>query len=396
MRESVHLDAAHLDAALLDAALLDAAMSRALDLARRGPVTTSNPQVGCVFLDASGRIVAEGWHRGSGTPHAEIDALAHLPREWHGRESELTAVVTLEPCNHRGKTGPCAAELAARKVAAVVWALDDPNPRAAGGSTTLTAAGIPTKRGVRAPEARSMLSWWLASQPTPHAEGGALERPHVTLKWAQSLDGRAAANDGSSQWITGPEARADVHRRRAEADAIAIGTGTLLADDPALTARDARGDLLVPAATQPVPVVFGDREIPAHARINAHPALAARGLDGPLRYAPASVDASGQTPQFLRESLSDLHSMGYQYLFVEGGPRLQSALLEAGVVDRVIVYVAPVLLGGAGLAIAEAGVATLADRWNLGEMRTTQFGPDVCFDARVIERKEPEHVHRAR
>ena len=212
------------------------AMQHALALAQNGPRGV-NPQVGAVILSRDGEVLAEGWHRGAGTSHAEIDALSKLAP---GAARGATAVVTLEPCNHHGRTGPCSEALIAAGVARVVYAIADPGERSAGGGDRLRAAGVDVDSGVLADEATALLSSWLTVQR--------LDRPHVTVKWAQSLDGRAAASDGTSQWITGPAARADVHRRRAEADAIVAGTGTVLADDPALTARTADGSLLRPPA----------------------------------------------------------------------------------------------------------------------------------------------------
>lgn len=197
------------------------------------------------------------------------------------------------------------------------------------------------------------------------------------MKWAQSLDGRAAAADGTSQWITGPEARADVHRRRAEADAILVGTGTVLADDPALTARNDSGDLLVPPRLQPMPVVIGNREIPEAAQVWRHPALAANGYSAPLHY----------RNQSLRDMIADLRRAGFHRLFVEGGPTLQNALLGAGLVDRVLIYFAPTLLGGPGLAIRDIGVATLAERVDLTQVRATWLGDDTLIEGEVGKRR---------
>src|SRR5690606_38461205 len=211
------------DTAVRDTAY-DAAMRRALELAERGPVTGGNPQVGCVLLDDAGRIVAEGWHRGAGTPHAEVDALSHLT-DARG----LTAVVTLEPCNHTGRTGPCSEALVAAGIARVVYAVSDPGRVSAGGAARLRAGGVEVIPGVLAAEAAELLPVWL----TAAARG----RPWVTVKWASTLDGRAAAADGTSQWITGTAARQRVHEQRAASDVILVGTGTVFADDPALTAR---------------------------------------------------------------------------------------------------------------------------------------------------------------
>ena len=357
------------------------AMRRALALARRGPAGNPNPQVGCVILDPEGRIVSEGWHRGAGTPHAEVDALSRVPAEWRDRARELTAVVTLEPCNHTGRTGPCAVALStfgtgdAPGIGSVVYALGDPGDASSGGAATLRDAGIEVTSGVLSGEARALLAPWLDRQLADRGAArppvAAAPRPRVTVKWAQTLDGRAAAADGSSQWITGAEARADVHRRRAEADAILVGTGTLLADDPALTARTESGALLVPAPEQPVPVVLGRRDIPASARARRHPALAPQGLDAPLQYPGDDLAAA----------LADLHARGYRRLFVEGGPAIASALLAADMVDEVLVYVAPSLLGGPRTALGDIGVASMPEIRHLRRVRTTQLGADLLISA---------------
>ncbi len=364
--------------------LLSSAMRRTLALAGRGPAGDLNPRVGCVLLDPEGRIVAEGWHRGSGTAHAEVDALAHLPAEWRDRGAELTAVVSLEPCNHTGRTGPCARALIDAGIGAVAYGLDDPGDASAGGAATLRAAGVAVRGGLLAGEVRASVEDWLAAQQHAElrAEGTsgivAVRRPRVIAKWAQTLDGRAAAADGSSQWITGPAARADVHRRRAEADAILVGTGTLLADDPSLTARDAAGELLVPADSQPVPVVLGHRPIPVGARIDAHPALAARGIDAPIR-----LDG-----EHLAEDLASLSEHGIGSVFVEGGPTIVSALLAAGLVDELLVYVAPALLGGPRHAIGDLGVSNMAGILRLATVERIALGPDLLIRLTIEPRTE--------
>lgn len=378
---------------MLDRELLESAMRRALALARRSPLGNPNPQVGCVIVDTEGRIVAEGWHRGAGTTHAEVDALTRLPAEWAARARELTAVVTLEPCNHTGRTGPCAQQLAEAGIGAVAYSIADPSVRAGGGAQTLREAGIEVIDGVLAAEGRALAAPWLTLQPDaePDAEpaaGTAAEpgratthespRPRVTVKWAQTLDGRAAAADGSSQWITGEAARADVHRQRAAADAILVGTGTLLADDPALTARGADGGLLVPADAQPIPVVLGRRAIPAGAAIRRHPALAAHGLAEPIRF-------DGDDPA---RHLADLHERGIRHLFVEGGPTIASALLAAGLVDDVLVYVAPALLGGPRLALGDLGITGIGGILPLTGAAVERLGPDLRLTAAIDHRKE--------
>jgi diaminohydroxyphosphoribosylaminopyrimidine deaminase/5-amino-6-(5-phosphoribosylamino)uracil reductase len=205
---------------------------------------------------------------------------------------------------------------------------------------------------VDADGARALIGPWITA--------ARLGRPHVTVKWAQSLDGRAAADDGTSQWITGPEARADVHRRRAEADAIVVGTGTVLADDPALTARGPEG----PFAEQPVPVVIGTRGVPEDAAIRRHPRH-------PLFFATRDIAAV----------LADLHGRGIQRVFVEGGPTLASAFIAAGLADEVLAYIAPVLLGGRRLALGEIGVPSIAEARRLDVIAIERLGDDLLVVA---------------
>lgn len=342
-------------------------MQRALVLALRSPaVTTSNPNppVGCVLVDRNGRIVAEGWHLGVGTAHAEVDALNALPVEWRDRAGELTAVVTLEPCNHQGRTGPCTQALIDAGIGAVAFGQSDIGEQSAGGAETLRRAGVAVQSGVLDEQTTALLADW---------HGAEEKRPGVVVKYAQSLDGRGAAVDGSSQWITSAQSRADVHRRRAEADLIVVGTGTLYTDDPSLTARDESGALLVPADQQPVPVVIGRREIPAAARLRAHPAVSAHGLPAP--------------PQFTGEDLfADLGALRQQFgqqaqIFVEGGPTLSSSLVRAGLVTEFLIYIAPTLLGGHRMGLADLGIETLAERIDLDILAEVPLGPDRLLRA---------------
>ncbi|MFC4140516.1 MULTISPECIES: bifunctional diaminohydroxyphosphoribosylaminopyrimidine deaminase/5-amino-6-(5-phosphoribosylamino)uracil reductase RibD [unclassified Microbacterium] len=327
------------------------AMSRALALAANGP-RGLNPQVGAVILSPAGEVLAEGWHHGAGTPHAEVDALSKLAP---GAAQGATAIVTLEPCNHTGRTGPCSQALIDAGVARVVYALDDPSEKAGGGAERMRAAGVDVQSGEQQDAARTLIGDWLAVQR--------LGRPHVTVKWAQSLDGRAAASDGTSQWITGPAARADVHARRAASDAIVVGTGTVLADDPSLTARD--GDALYPQ--QPVPVVIGSRETPADAAVRRHP------------HTPLFYDGD------LAGVLEDLRERGVQRVFVEGGPTLASAFLAQGFADEILAYLAPVLLGGDRLALTDIGVGTIADARRLTIDEWLPLGADLLAIAHLVE-----------
>lgn len=331
------------------------AMRRALDLAAHGPVTGGNPQVGCVLLDPSGAIVAEGWHRGAGTAHAEVDALSHLATRPDGTPdaSGLTAVVTLEPCNHTGRTGPCSEALIAAGVARVVYSVSDPGRESSGGEARLRAAGIEVISGVLAAETEAFLEPWI----TATRRGW----PWVTIKWAASLDGRAAAADGTSQWITGTASRQRVHEQRAASDAIIVGTGTVLADDPTLTARGDGGELL---PHQPLPVVIGLRPVPETARLRARPLIETGTRD------VAAV-------------LRDLYKRGIRRVYVEGGPTVASAFLAEGLADELAVYIAPLLLGGPRVAVGDLGIPTLSDAHRFTITGVEALGDDVLITARA-------------
>jgi diaminohydroxyphosphoribosylaminopyrimidine deaminase/5-amino-6-(5-phosphoribosylamino)uracil reductase len=325
-------------------------MRRAIELSSSGPARGVNPQVGAIALDPNGNIIAEGWHMGSGTPHAEVDALSKLsPEQIRG----ATMVVTLEPCNHTGRTGPCAGALVEAGVARVVYAVTDPGHESSGGAERLRAAGIEVIGGVLANEVEAHQSSWLTA--------ARLGRPHVTVKWAGSLDGRAAAEDGTSQWISGPESRELVHHQRSAADAIIVGTGTVLADNPSLTARTTGGDL---HNTQPVPVIIGERPIPGDSLIYQHP-------HAPIVPGTRDIEAV----------LAELHGRGLRSVYVEGGPTLASAFIEAGVVDRYYVFLAPTVLGGPRLAITDIGVGSLAERVDLDLVRVDRVGQDIFIEA---------------
>ena len=331
-----------------------AAMRRALSIATHGPAVGVNPQVGCVILGPDGVLVAEGWHRGAGTAHAEVDALGNLPREPGAHRADLTAVVTLEPCNHTGRTGPCAQALIDAGISRVVYALDDPNEVAGGGADRLRSAGIAVTGGMLADEAAELLRPWLTSTR--------LGRPFVTVKWASTLDGRAAAADGTSQWITGTASRQRVHEQRAVHDAIAVGTGTVLADDPTLTARGDGGELM---AHQPIPVVFGKTPVPADARLHHH---------------PAGLIEIGHRD--LPTALHELHERGIRRLYVEGGPTLASAFIREGLADEVLVYLAPLLLGGPRMALDDLGITTMSQARTLRIHHIETLGDDLLVVAR--------------
>ncbi len=337
----------------------DAAMRRALELALKGPAYGVNPQVGAVILDAQGKIVAEGWHRGAGTDHAEVDALKALSKT--GIEATgLTAVVTLEPCNHTGRTGPCSLALIEAGISKVVFAVGDPNNEAAGGALTLLNAGIEVIGGVLADLAAEQNRVWLTATK--------LGRPFVTLKWAETLDGRNAAEDGTSKWISGPESRVDAHLRRSQIDAILVGTKTVLMDDPELTARRPDGSLY---EHQPLRVVIGETELPGEARI---------------------FNDDAETVHFKTRSihgvLSALHERGIRHVLVEGGAKVASNFIKLELVDEYLTYLAPMLLGGARTAMTNLGIDTISEAKHLNFKEVLPLGADLLIRSAPAETGE--------
>lgn len=320
-------------------------MSRALELAERGPWPDPNPRVGCVIVGADGTFVSEGFHVGAGAPHAEVVALEAAGDRARG----ATAYVTLEPCSHTGRTGPCTQALVDAGVEKVVFAQSDPNPVARGGAEVLAAAGITVVGGIRAEEAAALNAAW--------ARTVELGRPLVTWKFAATLDGRSAAADGSSQWITGAPARADVHALRARCDAILVGTGTVLADDPRLTVR---GDDDAPTATQPLRAVMGLRDVPATAAV---------------RSAPGEFLAIPTRDPYA--ALAVLWDKGIRHVWLEGGPTLAAAFVSAGLVDEVYAYLAPALLGTGASAVGDLGITSISDILRLRLEEVVRIGTDV-------------------
>jgi diaminohydroxyphosphoribosylaminopyrimidine deaminase/5-amino-6-(5-phosphoribosylamino)uracil reductase len=332
---------------------------RAVGLAQHGFGTTSpNPVVGCVVVAADGTVVGEGWHERAGGPHAEVNALAGAGE----RAAGGTAYVTLEPCNHSGRTGPCVDALLRAGIRRVVYAVSDPGAVQGGGAHRLRAAGVEVVAGVLAEEAERVNEAWLTA-----ARHG---RPHVLWKFAATLDGRSAAADGTSRWISSEASRAQVHDLRRRVDAIVAGSGTVLADDPHLTARSAEGVL---DERQPLRVVLDRRgRVPATARI----------LDD---VAPTHVSTAA-TP---RDLLRELHSRGVVSVLLEGGPTLAGAFLQAGLVDRVVAYVAPALLGEGRAALGPAGVGTIADALRLDVDEVEVVGGDVRLSGRPVRTPGP-------
>lgn len=322
---AVPLNAAHFSAAE------NAAMQAALAAAAQGP-RGANPLVGAVVVGPDGTLLATGYHRGAGTAHAEADAIAQAKAA--GLDLRGAAiVVTLEPCNHCGRTGPCAQAIIDAGITEVIYAVDDPHDPAAGGAGTLRAAGVRVRSGLAADAALDLNRRWF--------DAVAAKRPFVTLHIAQTLDSRIAASDGTSQWISSPESLADNHALRGRIDAILVGTQTVLIDNPRLTARNADGEA---DGKQPLRAVMGYRDIPDDAAIH--------GADGNV------LHLATRDP---REALDQLFANGVRHLMVEGGSRILSAFLAAGLVDELIVYLAPTLLGSGTAALEGLGITTLAD-----------------------------------
>lgn len=302
--------------------------------------TSPNPPVGCALVSASGELIATGATSPAGGPHAEINAL----RQAGARARGAIAVVTLEPCNHTGRTGPCARALVEAGVKRVVYFTADPNEAAAGGAAYLRDHGVEVDfQPVRV----AALQPWLRS--VRHG------RPSVTLKFASTLDGFTAAADGTSRWITGEAAREQVHEDRAKIDAIIVGTGTAIADDPSLTARFPDGTL---RQHQPRRVVIGSREVP----------------DGNLSRLGFEQHAAPH------EALDALWDTGARDVLVEGGATLAASFLELDLVDTVQAYIAPALLG-AGRGVLDRAIAgTIADAYRFRTTAVRPLGNDVLIE----------------
>lgn len=343
---------------------LATAMRHAIMLAHRGPANDPNPQVGCVIVDADGTIVAEGFHNGAGTDHAEIVALTELDPVLD--PAQLTAVVTLEPCNHTGKTPPCAQALLSSGIGTIVYGQPDIGAQSSGGATTLFAHGRQVIGGIESAATAELIAPW-------HA-GTNQSRGQIIAKWAQSLDGRLAAADGTSQWITSATARRHVHVQRALADVIITTTATVESDNPSLTARDAAGDLLVPAKDQPLPVVFGTGSLADDAKVNSHPALAHHGLERAPQYAGTDLAADFA---HLTERVGCPPR-----IFLEAGPRFLTSVLAAGLVDKLLIYTAPTVLGGPYHAIGDIGISTLEERLNFSFYGVHRLDTDLVTTLR--------------
>ena len=356
-------------------------MKRAIDLARKGAgVVAPNPMVGSVIVDENGAVVGEGWHKGPGESHAEIEALAAAGDAARG----ATVYVSLEPCNHQGRTGPCAEALIKAGVGEVAYAMSDPNPTAAGGAARLRDAGVKVCGGVCEAEARELNRFWLHWLKT--------QRPYVIAKFAASLDGKIATHCGDSQWITGPASRKRAHELRAQIDGIIVGANTVTADDPSLTARLSDSDTRRPlrivldtaAGTSPGSKAYdraGDGALLAVTENAPQARLAAfreHGVD--ILTLPKGGDGRPD-PDAL---LSALGAKGLNAVMIEGGGKTLGAFFDADLVDEVWAFIAPVIIGGPGkTAVAGAGAASLEDAFRLSEVAVETLSPDILMRGRV-------------
>jgi diaminohydroxyphosphoribosylaminopyrimidine deaminase/5-amino-6-(5-phosphoribosylamino)uracil reductase len=353
------------------------AMRRAIAVAEAAQgIPNPNPAVGAVVLDADGRVSGEGATAAIGGPHAEVVAL----RAAGDRARGGTLAVTLEPCDHQGRTGPCTAAIVAAGIARVVYAVDDPHGDAAGGAARLAAAGIEVESGLLAEDARRDLGPWLVCASE--------RRAHVTWKYAATLDGRTAAADGTSRWISGVAARADVHVLRARSDAVVVGIGTVLADDPELTVRE------LDVGRQPMRVVVDSQaRTPQGAKVldGAAPTLIAVAADAPAERVAALRESMVEVVELPRVAggvdlavlLRELYQRERYLVLVEGGARLAASFVAGGHVDRVIAYFAPTLLGGGPGVIGDIGVTTISEAVRVSPLDLTYMDGDVRVVATV-------------
>ena len=355
-------------------------MRRALELAARGDgLVSPNPLVGCVLV-RDGTVIGEGWHQGPGTPHAEIAALANA-----NCAQGATAYVTLEPCNHMGRTGPCAEALITAGITRVVYAISDPNVIAAGGDATLKAAGVETDVGIHADDARNLNKFWLHSLSA--------DRPYVIAKMAMSLDGQIATASGNSKWITGPDARRRAHALRRSVDTIIAGAQTIIADDPSLTARNHQ-DLPLDDAYQPQRIILDStgRTSPgakAFERSGKSPILATLAtLPASKRQAFCNVgveclslDRDQHDHPDVEHLLKTLAGRNVQSVLIEGGGQTTTSFLKSGLVDELWAFVAVnKIIGGDGRsAVGSLGLENISDTLNLKNITTEFFGADLLI-----------------
>lgn len=323
-------------------------MDRAVELAQLGPAYGPNPRVGCVILSPHGDVLGEGWHQGAGTPHAEPAAIADAQSRGHDL-TDATAVVTLEPCSHTGRTPPCVDALTEAGVSQVIYAVSDPGESSGGGAGALTSRGITARLSPHVGATDLTRRWHRAVS---------LGRPYVIAKWASTLDGRMAAADGTAFWITGEQAREHAHRTRAQVDAIAVGTGTVVTDDPSLSARPTG----VEDPHQPLRVIIGNSP-----------------TEGKKVWRDANVVAvSSHDPA---QVLAHLHERDVRTIVVEGGPTVLAAFFRAGVVDEVNAYIAPALLGSGPTVVEGLGIATMADALRGMDVSHEPLGADILVTA---------------
>jgi diaminohydroxyphosphoribosylaminopyrimidine deaminase/5-amino-6-(5-phosphoribosylamino)uracil reductase len=346
-----------------------AMMARALALAGKGLCTaTPNPRVGCVLVQGE-TVVGEGWHEKTGGPHAEVVAIEQAG----ARAAGATLYVTLEPCNHQGRTPPCVDLILNRKIERVVAAMLDPNPQAAHGGAKLAATGIAFEHGLKEEAARE-LNIGFVSRMTR-------KRPWVRMKIAATLDGRTALANGKSQWITGPEARKDGHRWRARACAILTGIGTVKADNPRLTVRE------VETPRQPLRVIVDSRlETPASARIlEGGGALIFAGVQDTRNLTAEIVALPNKDNKVeLPAMLEELARRGVNELHVEAGFRLNGSLVREGCVDEFLIYLNPSLLGDEAQGMVSLpGFSSLDERIKLKITSTDRIGDDIRILARL-------------
>lgn len=352
----------------------DRFMTRALELASRPPFTSPNPRVGAVVV-RDGVVISEGTHEGSGTPHAETVALDGVDA------AGATLYVNLEPCVHHGKTPPCAPAVIEAGIRRVVVAIQDPDERVAGnGIELLRAVGLDVVVGPGADAAREINRAYLHQRATG--------RPLLTLKLAMSLDGKVAAADGTSRWITGEPARARVHGRRLEVDAVLIGAGTVISDDPRLTVRDVAAPRqparVVLDATGRVPAtsqVFGEGYVVVMTTVEAPHPLKTQWKEAGAEVVEVAASPSGGVE--LASVLDNLGARGWIEVYCEGGAALASSLLAEDLVDRLELNYGPIVIGGDGIGLGPLGVRTIEDVSKWKTIEVTRMGDDIVT---VLER----------
>lgn len=362
------------------------AMTRALQLAERGLYTTTpNPRVGCVIVSSSGDIVGEGYHLRAGEPHAEINALNMAGDKAHG----ATAYVTLEPCNHQGRTGPCTEALISAGIQQVVYGMQDPNPQVAGsGIARLQEAGLQVAGPVLEDDARALNPGFIKRMQTG--------RPFVRCKLAMSLDGRTAMASGESQWITGITAREDVQRLRARSCSIITGAGTVLADDPSLTVRTPEAG---ENPRQPLRIIVDSRlRTPADARITqpAGTTVIASSIHTeqhagcPIWELPADFEAQPEVDLF--KLIHRLGQLEHNEVLIESGPTLAGAFLQAGLIDELVIYMAGKLMGSTGKPLFELPLETMSQNIGLTIKKIQPVGDDWRIIALPSNTRDPIHA----